>query len=183
MWKVYGVNLRERHNEEGHRRGKEQIICWHWTVKGQIKLPFWMYSNIHFEFQISIHCMPSPNSLFLVSAGNGVGWKRSIFQFLVPGSISRVMLKKAVTSALAQLLYSLSLRQSILAESASGDSPQSFMTVVRLWQKEPGCRGINVQSQICSVINNISGSRENYWTNNCLLFQCSLFQKVLSMRS
>lgn len=50
----------------------------------------------------------------------------------MPASISRVMLKKAVTLALAQLLYSLSLRQSILAESVSGVSLQSFVTVVRL---------------------------------------------------
>lgn len=27
----YGVNPRERNNEKGQRRGKEQIICWHWV--------------------------------------------------------------------------------------------------------------------------------------------------------
>lgn len=56
----------------------------------------------------------------------------------MPASISRVMLKKAVTLALGQFLYSLSLRQAILAESASGVSLQSFMTVVRLTKNLAG---------------------------------------------
>lgn len=106
----------EEKRQEGHRRGKEQIIWWHWAVKGRIKLQFRMYSNVAFEFESSIHCMPSLNSLFLVNTDNGAGWSRSIFWMPVPASISKVMLKKAVALALAHFLYSLSLRESILAE-------------------------------------------------------------------
>lgn len=48
------------------------------------------------------------------------------------------MLKKAVTLALGQFLYSLLLRQAISAESVSGVSLQSFMTVVRLTKNLAG---------------------------------------------
>lgn len=121
-----------------------------------------MYSTIPCELQSSFHWMPTPNSLFLMNSGCGVGWRRSISCILVPASISGAMLNKAVTLALEQFLYSLVVRQPILAEFGSGVSLQSFMTVVRLYEKEPGCRGANflLQSQICSAINNISGSRE-----------------------
>lgn len=87
--------------------------------------------------------------------------------------INLVMLKKAVTLSLEQFLYSLPLKWPVVAEPVSKVSFQSFMTVVRVQQKELGYRGKNVlQSQMLSIINN--SSRENYWTNNCLLLQCSL---------
>lgn len=113
------------------------------------------------ELQSSFHWMPTPNSLFLMNSGCGVGWRWNISCILVPASISEAMLNKVETLALEQFLYSLVLRQPILAESGSGVSLQSFMTVIRLYEKEPGCRGANflLQSQICSAINSISGSR------------------------
>lgn len=65
-------------------------------------------------------------------SGCGVGWRRSISCTLVPATISGAVLKKAVTMAVEQSLYSLVVGQPILAESGSGVSRQSLMTVVRL---------------------------------------------------
>lgn len=109
-------------------------------------------SSISFEFQSSNHWIPAPNSLFLVNTGNGVGWRRSTSWILQPASTSSVMLKKAVTLALAQLLYSRSLRQPMLAESVSGDTSKLYgcgKTVTeRTWLQGNECS--------CSITNTLN---------------------------